>query len=148
MVDLEWIRKTYPAFPAAGPSGSEITDATIESETAWDRHERAFAPRRPEQEYEECDWDEWGEPVNERTVRLTDEQYAAALARWEAAMAEFKRTGGVFYVKGPTTHTARVKCKDGTEAEAVYTGKGWLWISWSMSDAPAKKEGPTSAQDL
>lgn len=64
---------------------------------------------------------------------LTDDEWAAALAAYEKALAEWNRTGGRVRVPGATTITGRFSTASGAWAEGDSDGKRWLWREWSTA---------------
>ncbi len=123
---LEW----YPWLPRVGPTGSPFVSVNVCVETDNERY-NYLQPHRPEQEYDELIDDGWDGAIYSHVV-LTDEEYAAALVRYEAALAEWKRTGGTFFRPGPTHYEADFVCADGTVCRGVSDGRTkWKWTEWS-----------------
>jgi hypothetical protein len=67
--------------------------------------------------------------VRERTA----EEMADVTAKYEAARAEWYRTGGQFIEEGPIEASCSVKCADGSKGEGVWTGSEWRWMSWNSA---------------
>lgn len=131
---LREAQRHYPGFPSAGPDGQEFESWEIEVRNNIERHDRLIAPSRPQQEYEECDWevDEFGEEyaVNVRQVVLSEEEFEQRLNAYEAALAEWKRTGGVsFSHRGPPLISGKFVCRDGKRCEGILVGTEWRWTS-------------------
>lgn len=76
-------------------------------------------------------YDEDGNEVR----RKSREEYAADLARWRAAEAEFRRTGGERVVRaGPDTCELKIRTARGSTATMVCgTGRGseWHLLEWT-----------------
>lgn len=85
---------------------------------------RSLRPSKPDREvytYEDdC-------PVYVRD--LTDEEYAAAIASWEKADAEWKRTNGMFVTRGQTHTSGTFKTASGATASGECAGTHWRWTS-------------------
>lgn len=117
--------------PTHGPTGSPIVKSKLSVESNDEVHH--YLPP-PEPERTVYEWDENGDIVGER--ELTDEEFAAAKERHEAAMALWKRTGGTHISPGVPTYELDVECADGTTAHAVGNGEGvWRWTHWQTSRA-------------
>lgn len=120
-----------PAFPTVHPTtGKPFVENEIGIHQTDERVE--WGPPIPPSR--ECvDYDEDG---IEFDAVLTDEEFDKAMESYERAKEEWRKTGGVAWVKGPTTITARFECADGSWAEYM-TAPGapeWRWV---------RSEGPT-----
>ena len=62
---------------------------------------------------------------------LSDAEYAEAMATYEKASAEFRRTGGLHFVKtGPDIVTATFVAEDGSIGVGRCVDSKWIWIEW------------------
>jgi hypothetical protein len=112
--------------PTVGPTGSPIV-AGEESVKRDVRAHRFAQPSPPERIVDITD--DAGEFVGTR--ELSDTEFAAAQARYAEALAEFKRTGGLYLEEGATTYEICVKCADGGSGRAVGDGRRGAWVEWS-----------------
>ncbi len=124
-------------------TGEPFTEARIEIDNHMQQVERIAPPLKPPQEWEEgctcggcpCCGDCSCETT---TVRLSDEEYAERLKQWQAAVNEFHRTGGVYYLRGEVTVSGEFKTTSGStcEGRTCPGWEAWQWIS-ETSRAPA-----------
>jgi hypothetical protein len=113
--------------PTHAPNGAKI----VKWETTTDNNAQphhSFPPFAPTRTVTE--WDEY-DVGTERT--LSDEEFAAWQARYDADIAKRGRGMRTDYTFGPQTHTLRVECDDGTTGRAVWTGEEWLWVAYGQS---------------
>jgi len=131
-----WLKALDVPWPAA----SEDADGTafvaleeIEVRPQWEEFSW-LGPRYPDRKVptewaNDGDGDEW--PIAWR--ELTDEEWEAALAAYEKALAEFHRTHGRMRRKtGPDMISAVFRTKSGGRARGqTYRGaKGWVWVEF------------------
>lgn len=123
-----------PDLPKRGPSGSLVVTAELSAESG-DQVYHYLPPSQPERDVYRYEDDEI---IYVRT--LSDDEYAAALKNWEAALAEWKRTGGTHISPGPTTFIVEVTCEDGSTAEAIGDGHKWRWTRCTLHNATEEQE--------
>lgn len=81
----------------------------------------AYPPAPPERHFDLYDDDD--NIVGERV--LNDDEWRAAVAKYEKAMEEWNRTGGVHRSPGPTKIRAHFETSSGAWAEMVFGGGEW-----------------------
>lgn len=116
-----------PPFPTTHPgTGAPFVAWSVDIRSD-DERVHWGPPTRPSREC--VDYDEDG---LEFDVILTDEQFAAATAAYDRAMAEWRQTGGLAYVKGPTTVVGKFTCANGAWAEYMTApgADGWRETRW------------------
>lgn len=107
--------------PTKGPEGAAVVsfERTVTSDV---QHHRVPPPSMPEREKPvfAVDFeDEDGEPVLLGYERLTDDEWAEALRRYELARAEWRANNGVYTERGPITERVEIRCADGSTPTAV-----------------------------
>ena len=60
---------------------------------------------------------------------LSDEEYEAALARWQEAVAEWERTNGLVSTKGPMRYDVTARLLNGSVVTLVGDGKEWAVVA-------------------
>jgi hypothetical protein len=68
----------------------------------------------------------------------TNEELDAAIASWEAHVAEWDKCGGTFFVRGTTDITCECECEDSTVCSGVWDGDTWHWISYGPKKATSR----------
>ena len=76
----------------------------------------------------------WDADDNAIDRELSDEEYEAAIARYEKAWAKWNETRGHAQILGPSTTTATFTTESGSTATAMLTEdeKEWFWRSWAV----------------
>lgn len=124
-----------PPLPTVNPETGEVfVSHELHIRNDHERHQ-LMPPIPPSQEYDEYDDD----GCIERSIVLTDEQFALAMANYEKADAEWRKTHGEVFVRGAVRILATFKTANGT-AEAV-TAPGapeWRFTRWE-SRTPATR---------
>lgn len=89
--------------------------------------QRVIPPSRPERDVpDEVCTDEEGCEYVLSWRRLSDEEWEAAQKAYEAALAEWRRTGGRVIAKGATTIEAAFRLEGGGLARAIWNGRAWI----------------------
>lgn len=71
---------------------------------------------------------------------LTAEEWTPIVAAYEAAVAEWKRTGGVWMTAGQTATAGRFAAASGAWADGDSDGRRWLWREWGTEEPlPARQ---------
>lgn len=115
--------------PTFGPTGSPVTDYSIESREDSNMH-FYLKPTHPSREVDVYDAD--GDFVELHT--LSDEAWAERLVVYENAVNEWKATHGRFAVRGPMHYSCKVQCQDSTTGEGIWAEERarWEWTSISF----------------
>ena len=80
-----------------------------------------------------CEEDEEGDEFVVEWRTLSDEEWAEATAAHERAVAEYKRTGGIYTrADGPQNVYGDFLLEDGSAARGIFSrpGSRWVWLSW------------------
>jgi len=103
-------------------SGSPLVSIILDVRNEGQRHQR-MPPAPPERRITE-----YGDDGEEFVVELTEEQYASECVAYERDAAEWRRTGGVFYERGPTYVNATFKFENGGYQRAVTQPGRDRWV--------------------
>lgn len=126
-------------FPGVDPATlrhPETGEEFVRLEVSCNRNDQrvhALPPAAPEREVvTEWTTNDDGEECPSRWLTLTDEEYAAACASHRRALAEWTKTGGVFYSKGHETLTVEGTTASGAKASGIVGGAGRIeWAEWT-----------------
>lgn len=111
--------------PVSGPSGSAVVESVVTENCPCDEH-RWGPPAPPAREVpvfgDDDDIVEWR--------ALSDHEFKEAMRIYQERRAEYERTGGILLTRRPTEYSAKVRCADGSSAEATGDGAFWRWVSY------------------
>lgn len=112
-----------PKIPELGPTGSPVESWKVTNDRDVVQI-RMPPPRPPERGVWEFDDDDVSHWVRDRT----DDEMRQAMADYETANAEWKRTGGLLLQPGPWVVTVNIECKDGSKASGAWDGERINWL--------------------
>ena len=124
-----------PIAPEKNPfTGARLTKAEIKHDMG--RQLVRYAPRpRPTQEYVECEYDDDDNVVDQRTVVLSDDEYASAVAAWEG----MKANGWMGYSRGRETVRGEFEFDDSSRLEGTWVDGGWHWTRQEIQEREADR---------